>query len=453
MQSESAEPGITSLIRVHQMRFEDLMTGKTFEFAINTFLNLMYPLVPLVERSSFLKRLEKGRTNPDPGLFRLCISICAFTMGCFTKKFAQLSVDAHSMILRACQLFAISRLQSDAMDLDSCVSHIFLAMARSAVSLSMDGWSIANEGILRCRELGIGDRERYAGLPLMEQQIRKRTFWVYFIMLITDRLLSSIPHTITIGDYTTTDWSFLVPEEVPDDQPDSATSEASGGPNEPSVISAFIGLVLVYLPAARVLSSGVISVNQPPKTLLRELAIIHSDIQEATKNRPPHLHIQQDRPPATTTERQLDIMRTNIDTSSLFLQSYLVEQSISLYESTEKPVFDNPNIGRPRIWTLRIEAAAELLSCLTKSSPEALESNGAFLVSKIKAIAATLIPREEDMLPNFDEVRKQGETYVRELVQFIEKLDYVSKAAMDVYSVDANFGFPRAAGPFGEFNP
>ncbi|KAL5443388.1 hypothetical protein PMIN06_008703 [Paraphaeosphaeria minitans] len=111
------------------------------------------------------------------------------------------------------------------------------------------GWGYAIEAIHFFRTLGLYRRQGYEHLPPLEREFCKRTFWLLYTMQIQDCLSAVIPHTGLSFDPLRTDWQFMVPRELDDEDIINPVALVTGTRAYLGlpVISGFIALVTVYL--------------------------------------------------------------------------------------------------------------------------------------------------------------------------------------------------------------
>lgn len=257
-----------------------------------------------------------------------------------------------------------------------------------------------------------------------------------------DRLSFIVPHTGLSFDPIRTDWDFLLPLELDDDdllnQSHVAGSHALETDDPPvqrslPLVSGFIALVRVFLCVVDLLSNGfpgsppqayamtsgtlhpqlypsnstddacVSAGNAPSKstTSLSALLRIIRKLQRTQEDLPNALKISNvDRQtlasptyPNMSPEmtHQFDIMRANIHITSLYLQSCIIEacsdafanpQANSLSTSPSDEAASSPSsTPRTQLWAFRKSLARELLEVLNFCSTRTLEANGSSMVS------------------------------------------------------------------------
>jgi hypothetical protein len=191
--TSSATPTIPTLpLPVTVIVLDHFCPSETFAEIASDFLELVYPLLPLIHRPWFRSRLAQNWHVSSPSFLRLCLSIAAVTVASLPRKFVAYSQNTDftsiaSMVNRAVQLVQTSRVSSDVdhyanPTTELLTSSLMLSMASHYASLSNQGWVLANEAILFTRSMGLGEHQCYQGIPRSEAELRKRAFWVGYII-------------------------------------------------------------------------------------------------------------------------------------------------------------------------------------------------------------------------------------------------------------------------------
>ncbi|OAK96078.1 hypothetical protein IQ06DRAFT_352320 [Phaeosphaeriaceae sp. SRC1lsM3a] len=252
---------------------EHLCDEVVFRAILDDFLDLVYPLIPLVHRPGFRKLVNDKAYTTDPAFFRLCLAVCAVTVASIPRKFAEYGLSRYTnvgaMVDRACHLVLLSRISTEPEwqnrpAMSTMIVSILLTMASHYAGRANQGWSYASEAIQFFRALELFREEAYAGLSLLDGELCKRAFWVLYIIQIHDRLSFIVPHTGLSFDRLRTDWEFLLPREVDDEA--LTTSEHDGttlldpiyeANDRPlPLISGFVALIKVFLCVVDLLSNG-----------------------------------------------------------------------------------------------------------------------------------------------------------------------------------------------------
>ncbi|CAI6340139.1 unnamed protein product [Periconia digitata] len=379
---------------IGHLTIEHLCSRAVFSSIVEDYIQLVYPVLPLVHRPSFQKSVEDGLHTSDPAFFRLCLAICAVTVASIPRRFREYGSEyAHigAFVDRSCHMVLLSRIASetqwqDKPTMGTIVVSILLTMASHYAARPNQGWGYASEAIQFFRALELYRKEGYHSLSLLDGEICKRAFWLLFIIQIHDRLSFIIPHTGLSFDPLRTDWEFLLPLEVDDDalinEDLRPVSPIPGNIDTPvrrplPLISGFVALVKVFLCVVDLLSNGF--PGAPPHTYamtsgtlrthifpesstgsarvdtgnalskssisLSALLRIIRQLQHTQEDLPQALKIsnvdRQSQSPPTDSEmppdlsHQFDIVRANVHITSLYLQSCIIEACSDAFTSPQ----------------------------------------------------------------------------------------------------------------------
>lgn len=264
--------------------------------------------------------------------------------------------------------------------------------------------------------------------------------WARILMIFShDRISFIVPHTGLSFDPIHTDWEFLLPYEVEDeDLTDDKQSppqyhnslEVSTSGRPLPLISGFIALNKVFLCVVDLLSNGF--PGSPPQAFamtsgsLRPLIYPLDSVEEASTQRstlslssllriikklqstlnelPAELKISTldpqlrsadgDGEEQSTRSGQFDIMRANIHITALYIQSTILETCSSAFVNSPSDAFSaspgdetrsSPGYApRTQLWMFRESIARELLEVLNFCSSRTLEANGHSMVSVMR---------------------------------------------------------------------
>ncbi|KAF2644815.1 hypothetical protein P280DRAFT_443859 [Massarina eburnea CBS 473.64] len=481
---------------VGELSIEHFCPKATFRSIIDDFLQLVFPLLPLVHRPSFRTSIESAAYTADPAFFRLCLAICAVTVASIPRKFEEYGRDKYAdvgaMVDRACHMVLLSRIASEPEfqnqpTMATMIVSILLTMASHYAGRANQGWGYASEAIQFFRTLELYRKERYEGLSLLDREMCKRAFWMLYIIQIHDRLSFIIPHTGLSFDPLRTDWEFLLPCEIDDDDlvlQDHASLQNSNGCDSPPtdrplpVISGFVALVKVFLCVVDLLSDGF--PGSPPQAYAMTLGTLRTQtcpnnpvdgilntpgiaptkstislsallriirkLQTTLEELPPVLRISSLDPqlqsnhthPSMTSEltNQFDIMRANIHITSLYIQSSILEACSNAFTNPQSdscsvsPGAEPSSPGhtpRTQLWVFRKSIARELLEVLRFCSSRTLEANGSSMIVKIREIAATLLDSDLEVKSDREEQSRQ---YVAQFADILANLDYMGQATI-----------------------
>ena len=176
---------------VGDLAIEHLCTREVFQSIVNDYLELVYPVLPLIHRPTFRALVSSSAYTSDPKFFRLCVALCAATVASIPRKFETYNDgrynDVGELVDRACHLVLLSRVATESAwqnrpSMHSMVVSIFLTMASHYSGRPNQGWGYASEAIQFFRALDLFRKEGYEGLTVLEQELCKRSFWVLYII-------------------------------------------------------------------------------------------------------------------------------------------------------------------------------------------------------------------------------------------------------------------------------
>lgn len=275
-----------------------------------------------------------------------------------------------------------------------------------------------------------------------------------------------IPHTGLSHDPQHTDWEFLLPLDVSDEE---LLSEAPRSSGTTPLISGFVALIKVFLCIVDLLDK---SFPGPPSyfglspgALAARLLPVHSSDKEKLQPHPdmPHLDSlfqmmtrldatlgdlpqplslpRRDRPspPGLPIEElsqidtQFGIMRANIHITGIYLQSMILEMCLNELQnktrSISSPSSPYENTINAQLWHMKESVARELLDILSLSSAPVLESNGLSMIKKIREIAATFLVQgaSPGCLDGLSDMERRSREYLGRFVEILADLDYMHK--------------------------
>ena len=174
---------ITTLnITLGEISVEHLCAPGIFHIIINDFLDLVYPVLPLVHRPSFRNRLQRNAYISDAAFTRLCLALCAVTVASIPRKFGEYGAGRYAnvgaMVDQACHVVLLSRISSEPNwqnrpGIDSMTVSILLAMSSHYAGRAIQGWGYASEAIQFFRALELYREERYANLSVIDGELCK----------------------------------------------------------------------------------------------------------------------------------------------------------------------------------------------------------------------------------------------------------------------------------------
>jgi hypothetical protein len=446
--STVAEVGAGDLVP-NNLSIDYLCDAVVFRTILGDYLDLVYPLLPLIHRPSFRTLVDANAYTNDPAFFRLCLAVCAVTVASIPRKFDEYSLgrysDVGAMVDRACHMVLLSRISlepewQNRPAMSTMIVSILLTMASHYAGKANQGWGYASEAIQFFRALELYREEAYAGLKLLDSEMCKRAFWVLYIIQIHDRLSFIVPHTGLSFDRLHTDWEFLLPQQVDDEEltlertttrPVQGSHRCPNGRRIP-VISGFIALIKVFLCVVDLLSNGF--PGSPPQAYamtsgalrpqifpenpadgtytptdsaqitstisLSALLRIIRKLQTTLEELPDELKISTLDPQLGTPEHysceslarthQFATMSANIHITSLYIQSTILEACSNAFTDPQAIAHGSPSdaagrtgqesAARTQLWAFRKSIATELLEVLNFCSSRTLEANGSSMV-------------------------------------------------------------------------
>ncbi|KAM0325775.1 hypothetical protein ACHAQA_007077 [Verticillium albo-atrum] len=369
--------------------------------------------------------------------------------------------------------------------MDTMLVSVAMTIATLYAGRPNTGWSYASEAMLFYRALELYKKEAYVHLNPVEAEMCKRAFWLLFIMQIHDRMSFVIPHTGLSYDPLSTDWDYVLPLELADDEignPAFAHVNSYTPRDRPlPMISGFVALIKVFLcivdllhrafpgpPQAYHLSSGsliprLLDNNERHKSKLQgsiptleSLFHVMTRLNTTLSNLPAELRMPRRRGSTATYELeagtlpnvspQFDIMRANIHITSIYLQSMILEMCLEKVESTDvaaragsqgtspasEGTANTPDASaREQLWQLKESVARELLDVVHYCSAWTLESNGSSMIIKIREIAATLLERSEGS-GILSDVERRSREYIVQFVEILANLDYAPRSRVGI---------------------
>ncbi|KAH6672147.1 hypothetical protein B0J14DRAFT_67975 [Halenospora varia] len=455
---------ITSLIS--SITIEHLCPIPVFYQIINDYLTFIYPITPITHRPTFNSALSSNFHDHDPEFLRLCLSLCAMTVSSLQRRMPSYGFGyynhADEIVQRVDRLITASRLATDELDTASSnimICSFLLGMASHYVERPMRGWVLINESIQVSRSLNLATKEGYDGRDLVDAEMCKRAFWMLYIIQIHDRLSHITPYTLLGQNPSLTDWEFLIPLELDDDNliPSKEPSR-KGEPTSTPLIAGFIALVKVFLCVLNLITEE--SKNQLPSSpstsrqgvepvptlnntglgrqvtnhanrlsIMSNLSNIINDLPPSLRDLSPPQHPRNES--ESTYTRQFQIMKANIHITRLYLQSSILESFTSAPAPTSSSSIDpgTPSKGANQLWQSREDICRQLLEILNYCPLQTLESNGSSMVVKIREIAATLLDDEEDDDDGvyISEVAERSKRYVQSFVEILAELDVAAQ--------------------------
>lgn len=162
---------------------------EALELLIKDYLDLLYPLMPIVHRPTFIADVDRERGEHDPIFYSLLLSICAIVVSQLPRRFLdykaaqwffefntpkQLVMHLEERIcgLRSHEYFETPTVQK-------CAISFFLACSYGSINMVGRMSMHWGETWVLLKGLGVNDAQTYIGLDFVEAQLRKKAFWLY----------------------------------------------------------------------------------------------------------------------------------------------------------------------------------------------------------------------------------------------------------------------------------
>ena len=162
-----------------------------FNLIIQDYLDILYPLMPMVHRPSFKNDFANNRADHGPLFYSLLLCICATVVCTLPRRFleytkAQWSFDFNTPYELATHLErAVIKMRGqdyfEKSTVEKCAIAYFLALAFGCVNLRGRAAMYFAEMWVLLKAMGANDPDSYVGIGFPEAQLRKKAFWLYFI--------------------------------------------------------------------------------------------------------------------------------------------------------------------------------------------------------------------------------------------------------------------------------
>ncbi|KAF3806636.1 hypothetical protein GCG54_00004268 [Colletotrichum gloeosporioides] len=438
------------------------------------YLDLVYPLVPVVHRPTFRHDLASNRDLTDRDFFALLMSLVALTVGLLPSRFR---------VYRAVDPEVGIRFETRTAFINCCAE--MATRLRDATyfdQINSRKWAVSMfdiEFMQLGRLLGLHRISDYDGLNCIETQLRKKAFWLLFYAWAHTKVQSGRSEHLTYfhpNDLREVNFEALMPLAVDDEQifetrivpsvppmisPGTPGAQDPPRPPQLTLTSAFNLHSRVFLKGLREamttvgceceLRRGAAVRLARLRDLLAELRYMLDDAPgpmrqwaSADSYEAPVTPCGGDSQPAVSSydspaaemqsrvvdhsriaQGQADIMRANLHVTHLWLQSILLEQiDVVLQESAIGPnaamAGEDVAAALKANWAEREDICRQLLHLLHSIPYVYLEPNGLYLTYKVRDVAVTLLncPFEAHERP----ARRAAE-YMRDFTRALSRLD------------------------------
>lgn len=379
------------------------------------YLDLLYPVVPVVHRPSFKRDLDRERDSQESDFFLLLLGICALTLAIGSSRFEQYRIidpslsfsSAEAMINHCYDLFICHR---EATYYDQ-VSHTKWAVAYCFVTAFFQTGQhnrsrmLEIEAMQLARLLQLHRTSTYESLDLVEAQLRRKAFWLIFYSLVHNKLQYARRERLLYLDCSmlrSIDFQALLPAEIEDEYitPD-AILPCPGNTNTSNIMTAFNIHSKVFcvalVPMWRVLDTATTNTSHSdndqccgcdcvePKLQIQSLEERYEELRFMLDKCPLRLQpwapncetIINDTASSRVLDLQMETLRANIHVTHIWLQCMILDKIDGL--RLNNPSLPNPD---PKAnWYKREEIARQMLHVLHSFSDEPLEPNGYHTVS------------------------------------------------------------------------
>lgn len=171
---------------------DELCSRPLLNIIMNDYLDLIYPLVPVIHRPSFRADLASNRDLTDPDFLSIVIALAALTVGLLPSRFPVYRAMAPDVAIRFDTRMAM---------INTCVDMCMRLRTHSYWDhINLRKWAVCYLLSVGCFQTGQANRSRmlevesmqvgrllglhrisdYEGLNRIETQLRKKAFWLMF---------------------------------------------------------------------------------------------------------------------------------------------------------------------------------------------------------------------------------------------------------------------------------
>ncbi|KAK7420512.1 hypothetical protein QQX98_002710 [Neonectria punicea] len=249
---------------------DELCSRALLNIIMNDYLDLIYPLVPVVHRPSFRVDLASNRDLTDPEFLAIVIAIAALTVGLLPSRFPVYRAMAPDVAMRF-----ETRMAMINCCVDMCMrvrnynywDHVSLRKWAVCYLLSVGCFQTGQTNRSRMLEvesmqigrlLGLHRISDYDGLNCIETQLRKKAFWLMFYTYAHSMLQCGRQERLAFLDHSMmheVNFESLFPLDLDDEQileksilgppsPVASPSVAPGAQAQPVPLSLTSGFIL-----------------------------------------------------------------------------------------------------------------------------------------------------------------------------------------------------------------
>ncbi|KZL76065.1 quinate utilization pathway activator [Colletotrichum tofieldiae] len=212
---------------------DELCSRALINILMVDYLDLVYPLVPVVHRPSFRRDLAANRDITDPDFFALLISLAALTVGLLPSRFrgyravdleAGRRFETRTALINCCAEICTRQRTASYWD---HVNHrkwavcYVLSVACFQTGQVNRSRMFDVEYLQLSRLLGLHSISEYEGLNFIETHLRKKAFWLLFYSYAHNRVQNGRWDRLTYfgpGELREINFEALMPLEIDDEQ-------------------------------------------------------------------------------------------------------------------------------------------------------------------------------------------------------------------------------------------
>ncbi|KAF7549718.1 hypothetical protein G7Z17_g6193 [Cylindrodendrum hubeiense] len=194
---------------------DELCSRALLNIIMNDYLDLIYPLVPVIHRPSFRADLASNRDLTDPDFLSIVIALAALTVGLLPTRFPVYRALAPDVAMRFetrmaminCCVDMCMRLRTntfwDHINLRKWAVCYLLSVGCFQTGQANRSRMLEVESMQVGRLLGLHRISDYEGLNSIETQLRKKAFWLMFYTYAHSTLLAGRQERLAFLDHTT----------------------------------------------------------------------------------------------------------------------------------------------------------------------------------------------------------------------------------------------------------
>jgi hypothetical protein len=405
----------TTPLAPHAYSTDVVCSRELFKRIMSDYLDLIYPVVPVIHRPTFKRDLEGAKDSFDSDFFLLLLGICALTLAMRSSRFEQyrsldptLSFQSAEAMINHCYDLFICHREANYYDQVShqkyAVSYCFIT-AFFQIGHHNRSRMLEVESMQLARLFELHSASTYDSLDFIEAQLRRKAFWLIFYSLVHNKLQYARRERLLYLDCSmlrSIDFKALLPAEVEDEYitadailprpEDSASSNIMTAFNLHSKV-----FCTALMPLWRVSDSSSINTAHPESDQCCGCECIGLELQiQSLEDRYEEMRYMLDQCPprlqpwapnsgatlhnitsSSALDAQMEILRANLHVTHLWLQSMILDKIDTL--RLNNPALPTPD---PKVtWSRREEVARQMLHVLHSFSDEPLEPNGYHTVS------------------------------------------------------------------------